>query len=93
MTAVPGISSFIGGEELRGVSAFDFVRPQDGKLIGRIAEAGEPGVEAAVRAASAAFAAHRKAPLHQRIAWLKSAAAALTGAADDIAALICATGA
>ncbi len=89
MTVVPEISSFIGGEELSGTSAFDFVRPQDGKLIGRITEAGEPGVEAAVRAASAAFAAHRKAPLHQRIAWLKAAAAALTAAADEIALLIC----
>jgi acyl-CoA reductase-like NAD-dependent aldehyde dehydrogenase len=89
MAVVPEIKSFVGGEELSGATAFDFVRPQDGELIGRITEAGEPGVEAAVRAASAAFAAHRKAPVHQRIAWLKSAAAALTAAADEIAPLIC----
>jgi acyl-CoA reductase-like NAD-dependent aldehyde dehydrogenase len=89
MSVVPEISSFLGGEELAGAAAFDFVRPQDGKLIGRITEAGEPGVEAAVRAASAAFSAHRKAPVHQRIACLKAAAAALSAAADEIAPLIC----
>ncbi len=46
-------------------------------LIGNIAESGKAGVDQAVKAASAAFAAHRKTPAHQRIAWLKAAAARL----------------
>lgn len=88
MTAVPDITSFVG-EELPGTDGFDFVRPQDGKTIGRIIEAGDPGVAAAVKAAGAAFAANRKSPAHQRVAWLKAAAAALTGAAEEIAQIIC----
>lgn len=89
MPAIPEISSFVGGEEIKGVSTFDLVRPQDGKVIGRIVEAGEPGVEAAVKIASTAFAAHRKSTLHQRIGWLKQAAAVLVAEADSIAQIIC----
>ena len=89
MSIVPQISSFVGGEQVAGTDGFDFVRPQDGKLIGRIMEAGEPGVDAAVRAASSAFAANRKAPVHQRVAWLKAGAAALLAALEEIAQLIC----
>jgi acyl-CoA reductase-like NAD-dependent aldehyde dehydrogenase len=89
MSIVPDIASFIGGEELRGTEAFDFVRPQDGKLIGRIVEAGPEGVQAAVRVASAAFAKHRKSAVHERVGWLKAAAAALLRDADEIANLIC----
>jgi aldehyde dehydrogenase (NAD+) len=59
-------------------------------VIGRIAESGESGVEQAVRAASAAFAEHRKQPTHVRIGWLRAAAKALLASADDIAAVICA---
>jgi acyl-CoA reductase-like NAD-dependent aldehyde dehydrogenase len=89
MSIVPEIASFIGGEAPRGAQAFDFVRPQDGKVIGRIVEAGAHGVEAAVRAASAAFAEHRKSAAHERIGWLKAAATALINDAEEIAQLIC----
>jgi acyl-CoA reductase-like NAD-dependent aldehyde dehydrogenase len=89
MTAIPEISSFVGGAKVTGGATFDFVRPQDGKLIGKIVEAGEAGVEAAVQAALTAFAAHRKSTTHQRIAWLKQAATALTADAENIAQIIC----
>jgi acyl-CoA reductase-like NAD-dependent aldehyde dehydrogenase len=89
MSIIPDITSFIGGEEPRGTQAFDFVRPQDGKLVGRIVEAGAEGVEAAVRVASAAFAKHRKSAVHERIGWLKAAATALIHDAEEIAQLIC----
>lgn len=89
MSIVPEIASFIGGEDLRGSEAFDFVRPQDGKLVGRIVEAGPAGVDAAVRVAAAAFAKHRKAAVHERVGWLKTAAAALLQNAEEIALLIC----
>jgi acyl-CoA reductase-like NAD-dependent aldehyde dehydrogenase len=78
MTVVPTITSFIGEEFAPGSAGFEWVRPQDGQVVGRIAEAGKSGVDAAVAAASAAFAAHRKAPAHQRIAWLKAGAAGLS---------------
>ncbi|MEO6874650.1 MAG: aldehyde dehydrogenase family protein [Opitutaceae bacterium] len=89
MSAILEISSFVGGEEVPGVAKFDFVRPQDGRLVGQIVEAGPQGVEAAVKAASTAFAAHRKSAAHQRIEWIRAAAVALTTHAEEIAQLIC----
>ncbi|MCP3395328.1 aldehyde dehydrogenase family protein [Bradyrhizobium sp. CCGB12] len=86
----PLYASFIDGniaEDARNV--FDLIAPQDGKIVGRIAEAGQPGVDKAVAAASAAFAGHRKQPTHVRIGWLKAAAKALLQTSDDIAAIIC----
>ena len=83
-------ASFINGnlaEDAR--SAFDLISPQDGKVVGRIAEAGQAGVDMAVAAAGAAFARHRKQPTHVRIGWLRAAAKALLQASDDIAATIC----
>lgn len=65
------------------------IGPYKGDLIGRIAESGKGGVESAVAAARAAFAANRKRPSYERIAWLQNAAAALEHAADQIARLIC----
>ena len=59
MTRVPDISSFIGEELPADEAGFDWVRPQDGKIVGRIAEAGAAGVDAAVKAAKAAFLANR----------------------------------
>ena len=54
-----------------------------------IAKSGKAGVDRAVAAASVAFAANRKQPTHQRIAWLNAAADALRKAGEDIASLIC----
>ena len=88
MTRVPDISSFIGEELPADEAGFDWVRPQDGKVVGRIAEAGAAGVDAAVKAAKAAFLANRMSPTHQRIAWLKSGAAVLTKHAEELAQLI-----
>jgi acyl-CoA reductase-like NAD-dependent aldehyde dehydrogenase len=85
----PIISSFLGDEKSSDAPTFDQVRPQDGRIIGRIAESGQSGVEAAVAVATAAFAAHRSSPVHQRVGWLKSAADALSQTVDEIAALIC----
>jgi acyl-CoA reductase-like NAD-dependent aldehyde dehydrogenase len=84
-------SDFVGGQFVpvgADVSTLDLIDPKDGRLIGRIAESGRAGVDRAVKSASVAFAAHRKAPAHQRIAWLKTAAATLTKANEEIAALI-----
>jgi acyl-CoA reductase-like NAD-dependent aldehyde dehydrogenase len=88
--ARPVFASFIDGElTAPGEKLFDLVAPQSGKVIGQISEAGAAGVDRAVKAAAVAFAANRKQPTHQRIAWLKAAAAALTAAGSEIAALIC----
>lgn len=89
MTDTLDIAPYIGKTPFTGTDGFDFVRPSDGKTIGRIIEAGAPGVEAAVRVAESAFREARKAPVHQRVTWLKAAAAALIQSADEIAALIC----
>jgi acyl-CoA reductase-like NAD-dependent aldehyde dehydrogenase len=89
MSIVAEITSFVGGGNVRSGKSFDFVRPQDGKLVGRIIEAGAEGVEAAVQVASDAFRTHRKSTVHRRIEWLKSAAAALAVEASNIAEIIC----
>jgi acyl-CoA reductase-like NAD-dependent aldehyde dehydrogenase len=73
-----------GSEQL-----FDLVNPQNGSITGRISESGASGVNKAVNAATAAFTSKRKQPTHQRLAWLKSAAAALAAANGEIAATIC----
>ena len=88
--ALPLYASFIDGtisDDAR--HAFDLIAPQDGKIVGRIAEAGQAGVDRAVAAANATFAQHRKQPTYVRIGWLRAAAKALLQATDDIAATIC----
>jgi acyl-CoA reductase-like NAD-dependent aldehyde dehydrogenase len=82
-------TSFIPRATLGETAYADFRRPQDGAHVGRIAEAGEAGVDAAVASATAAFRLHRKTPLVTRIGWLKAAAAALRANAGEVAELIC----
>jgi acyl-CoA reductase-like NAD-dependent aldehyde dehydrogenase len=89
VTRVPDISSFIGEDLPADKAGFEWARPQDGKIVGRIAEAGAAGVDAAVKAAEAAFQANRMSPTHQRIAWLKTGASILIEHAEDLAQLIC----
>ena len=86
----PDIVSFVAGRSLaHDGPAIDLIGPQDGRVIGRIREAGASGVDAAVSAAKEAFARHRKSPAHQRIQWLKAARDALDGAVEEIARIIC----
>jgi acyl-CoA reductase-like NAD-dependent aldehyde dehydrogenase len=86
----PLYASFIDGQIAEDArNAFDLIAPQDGKVVGRIAEVGQTGVDKAVAAASTAFAQHRKQPTHVRIGWLRAAAKALLQAGDDVAATIC----
>lgn len=89
MTEIASITSFLGGEVLPPGQSFDLIRPQDGRTTGRISEAGADGVAAATRVAAVAFALHRSSTIHQRVIWLKQAAAALSGAVEEIATLIC----
>jgi acyl-CoA reductase-like NAD-dependent aldehyde dehydrogenase len=88
MTTLEIVSFVNGAAAAHGTEGFKLVRPQDGAVIGRISEAGSAGVAAAVEAAQATFSAHRKAPLHQRIAWLHAAAQALEGDAETLAQTI-----
>lgn len=81
-------SYFPGSETLQADSYLDLVRPGDGHVSGRIAEAGPVGVERAVSAAQETFLSLRKTPLHTRIQWLRQAAAALKGEAEAIAGII-----
>ncbi|MDB5574964.1 MAG: aldehyde dehydrogenase [Bradyrhizobium sp.] len=85
-------TGFVGGKSAiadPSSPGLDLIAPQSGQSIGTITESGASGVDYAVAAASAAFAANRKQPTHQRIAWLNGAASALRNAGDEIAALIC----
>ena len=83
------IGCFINGSAVEaGSPGLDLVRPGDGAPIGCLLEAGAAGVDQAVAAARAAFVQVRRAPLHQRLGWLHSAARALEGAAEEIAQMI-----
>lgn len=83
------IGSFIGGVARDvGTPGLPLYAPQDEREIGLVLEAGPDGVAAAVAAAQAAFVAHRSMPLHARMALLQAAAAALDGAAEELAGLI-----
>jgi acyl-CoA reductase-like NAD-dependent aldehyde dehydrogenase len=89
---LPLFTDFVGGKLVAADQAgsdLDLIAPQSGQSIGRISESGKSGVDRAVAAASTAFAANRKQPTHQRIAWLNAAANALRAAGDEIASLIC----
>jgi len=88
MCAAPQIVSYVPGEALTDGASFDLVRPLDGKITGRIVEAGASGVDVAVRIATAASQACRKAPVHERVSWLKSIAGVLVQSADEIADVI-----
>ena len=88
MTTLEIVSFVNGAAAAHGTEGFNLIRPQDGAVIGRISEAGSAGVAAAVEAAQATFSAHRKVPLHQRIAWLHAAAQALEGDAETLAQTI-----
>lgn len=81
-------TSFIPNVTLADQTFTDFQRPQDGASIGRIAEAGAEGVDAAVTSAGDTFRKHRKTPLAVRLGWLKAAAEALRANANEIAELI-----
>jgi acyl-CoA reductase-like NAD-dependent aldehyde dehydrogenase len=89
---LPLFTDFVDGKSTaaaRTGGELDLIAPQTRRSIGTIAESGKSGVDRAVAAASAAFAANRKQPTHQRIAWLNAAASALRNAGEEIAALIC----
>jgi acyl-CoA reductase-like NAD-dependent aldehyde dehydrogenase len=88
LMSIAEIRPYIGGPSQIGSVPFDHIRPVDGKVIAKIFEAGAEGVEAAVTLAFSVFQANRKAPVHQRVAWLHAAATAITGKAEEIAALI-----
>src|SRR6185436_11683735 len=60
----------------------------DGLAFGTLLEAGERGVAQAVASSLAAFKSYGPAPVHRRVELLTKAAAALEGAADEIASLV-----
>lgn len=89
MNAPQRLTSFVDGSAIDHEGAvLDLIRPQDGVKTASLVEAGSAGVERAVISARAAFLAHRKSSLHQRAAWLRSAASMLTADVDRIATLI-----
>lgn len=86
---LPRLTSFVGARGLDHEGAtLDLVRPQDGVAHAVLVEAGAAGVDAAVGAARAAFTAHRKASIHQRVKWLRAAQAAIEAHGEEIAAII-----
>jgi acyl-CoA reductase-like NAD-dependent aldehyde dehydrogenase len=81
-------TSFIGGRFAAPFGEPIEVRdPATWRLIARIDDAGTPGVEAAVRAAEAAFPAWRRTPVRERAAVIEEIAKRLEARAEEIATL------
>jgi betaine-aldehyde dehydrogenase len=88
-TDVPTLGSFIGGRltDGSGTDTLDVHDPATGRLVARIADAGTAGVDAAVAAGSAAFAAWRRVPARERGALVAELARRISEHADALARL------
>lgn len=88
-TDVPTLGSFIGGrfDDTDPSATFDVHDPATSRLIARVAEAGESGVERAVAAGEAAFAAWRRVPARERGALVSELAKRIAANADRLALL------
>lgn len=86
---VPTLASFVGGRSLSADSdsTLDVFDPARGRLIARIAEAGQAGVAAAVEAGTAAFATWRRVPARERGALVAELARRIDTEADRLAEL------
>ncbi len=86
-TGVPRLSSFIGGryDDGDGASEIDIIDPATGTPIARIAEAGSGGVDRAVAAGEAAFAAWRAMPARDRGALVSELAQRIEKIAERLA--------
>lgn len=83
------VASFVGGQTLAqpdaAPSRWD---TSDGSLSIVLQDAPDALTDRAVRDAGAAFEAHRWAPTHQRMAWIRALADRIEARADEIAQLI-----
>ena len=77
----------IGGDWTDGVDTFEDVNPATEEVIARVHEAGEEGVDAAVRSARDAFGEWRDLDPHRRSEVLWRLADLIEEHADDLAAL------
>lgn len=84
---VPRLSSFISGryDDSDGASEIDVIDPATGKLIAHVAEAGAAGVDRAVAAGEAAFAAWRAMPARDRGALVQELAGRIEKNAERLA--------
>ncbi|MGK2850604.1 MAG: aldehyde dehydrogenase family protein [Candidatus Limnocylindrales bacterium] len=87
--AAPTIGSWIGGtaEAAADAATIDVHDPATGRLIARVAEAGETGVERAVAAAEIAAAHWRTVPARERSTLVSAFADRIAAHADDLARL------
>ena len=86
----PVVGSFVGGlgaARRDDAPSIDVHDPASGRLIARLVEAGEDGVERAVRAGEAAFPAWRRTPARDRAALVAELADRIAASAEDLARL------
>ena len=82
-----GVGHHINGETRMGAQRFATTSPADGAHLAEVARGGAAEVDAAVTAASDAFAAWRDMPGKARRAILRKVADAIEARAEDIAAI------
>lgn len=86
---VKAYKMFVNGEfvEARSLKTFDVVNPANQAVIGKVPEADKEDVDAAVKAAKAAFKTWSKTNVHERSAILKNIAAQIRKHSKELAKL------
>ena len=88
--SVPTIGSFVDGRLLpvdEATETFDVIEPATSRLLARVAESGQAGVDHAVATAKAAFPAWRATPARDRAALVRELGQRITDRAEEIALL------
>jgi malonate-semialdehyde dehydrogenase (acetylating)/methylmalonate-semialdehyde dehydrogenase len=85
----PSVGNFIGGRfAAAGAQSLDVVNPSDGSLLSRVPLSVAADVDAAVRAAAAAFPAWSATPIKERVQVFFRYRALLEGHREELAGLI-----
>lgn len=84
MSHAPHFYLWINNEAAAGDGSMEVLNPFDGKLVARVAQAGEKDVETAVQGSVQAAARLRLMPRHERAAMLTRIASGLKEAATEI---------
>ncbi len=82
-----GVAHHIGGADVRSAEQFDTSTPADGTLLARVDRGGAAEIDAAVQAATAAFADWRAMPGKERRALLHRVADGIVARAEEIAVI------
>jgi malonate-semialdehyde dehydrogenase (acetylating) / methylmalonate-semialdehyde dehydrogenase len=87
-TKYPTVRNYVGGRFAEGGSGLDVINPSDGTLLSRVPLSSAADVDAAVQAATEAFAGWSKTPIKERVQVFYRYRTLLERHFDELAALI-----